>query len=406
MEHVYSSRYLSTSGRTLLLLLLFMAASFVSVAQVYTTQLSGPNEAPPNTSPATGTATVTIDGNFMRLQTSFSGLLGTTTLAHIHAPTPMPGTGVAAPATTTPTLPGFPAGVQAGSYDRTFDMTLASSYNPAFITANGGTPLTAFTALKAALNNGTSYLNIHTTLFPGGEIRGFLVRCQTINVSIPSAFALPQGVLPNTVYPAYAPASSLMLTATVSGGTGPYTYSWSNGATSASTTVSPLTATQYTVTVTDGAGCPGTATKTVNVINVADGKNRNKIFVCHNGNSLSVASPAVAAHLAHGDMLGSCTAAGRSVMNRNDLMEQSMGLFSVKVVPNPSSTYFNLQLSGEAGKAIQVRVYDVLGRMVESNGCLPSNQMLRLGTGLRAGVYLVEVVQGTERQTLRLIKNN
>jgi hypothetical protein len=405
MEKIYANRLRARLGKTFVLSLLFLAASSVSIAQIYTTRLSGAIEAPPNASPATGTATVTIDGNFMRLQTSFSGLLGLTTAAHIHAPTPMPGTGTAGVATTLPTFPGFPAGVQAASYDRTFDMTLASSYNPAFITANGGTPLTAFGALKAALNNGTSYLNIHTNVFLGGEIRGFLVRCAAINVSIPDAFALAQGTLPNTVYPAYAPAASLMLTANVSGGTGPYTYSWSNGATSASTTVSPGTTTVYSVTVLDQAGCPGTATKTVNVVNIADGKKGDKILVCHNGNSLSIAAPAVAAHLSHGDMLGRCSGAGQTVAYRNNPMEQSASLFSVKALPNPSSTYFNLQLNGEAGDNIQIRVYDILGRVVETKISQPSMQTLRIGSHYKAGVYLVEIVKGTERQTIRLIKS-
>ena len=54
-------------------------------------------------------------------------------------------------------------------------MTLASSYNPAYITANGGTTTTAEAALFAGLAAGQAYLNIHTTNFGGGEIRGFLV---------------------------------------------------------------------------------------------------------------------------------------------------------------------------------------------------------------------------------------
>jgi hypothetical protein len=55
-----------------------------------------------------------------------------------------------------------------------FDMTLASSYNPAFITASGGTPDLAFAALLGGMNDGKTYVNIHTGAFPGGEIRGFL----------------------------------------------------------------------------------------------------------------------------------------------------------------------------------------------------------------------------------------
>ena len=53
-------------------------------------------------------------------------------------------------------------------------MTLASSWNPAFITSNGGTTAGAEAVLATALADGTAYFNIHTTFRPGGEIRGFL----------------------------------------------------------------------------------------------------------------------------------------------------------------------------------------------------------------------------------------
>jgi hypothetical protein len=106
---------------------------------------------------------------------TFSGLLGTTTASHIHTPTPAPGTGTAGVATTTPTFAGFPLGVTSGSFDNTLDLTLASSYNPAFVTATGGTIAGAEAALLAGLASDEAYLNIHTTVVPGGEIRGFLV---------------------------------------------------------------------------------------------------------------------------------------------------------------------------------------------------------------------------------------
>jgi hypothetical protein len=78
-------------------------------------------------------------------------------------------------ATAVPTFPDFPLGVTEGSYSRTFDLTLASTYNPAFITAHGGTAATAEAALIAGMLAEKSYLNIHSTAFPSGEIRGFLV---------------------------------------------------------------------------------------------------------------------------------------------------------------------------------------------------------------------------------------
>src|SRR5205807_609669 len=97
------------------------------------------------------------------------------TASHIHAATASPGTGTAGVATTTPTFAGFPLGVTSGTYDNTLDLTQLSSYNPAYVTANGGTAASAEAALTSSMAAGTSYLNIHTTNLPTGEIRGFLV---------------------------------------------------------------------------------------------------------------------------------------------------------------------------------------------------------------------------------------
>lgn len=141
---------------------------------VFKASLEGLNEVPPNASPGTGDVTVTVDdvANTMRVEALFSSLIGTTAVAHIHCCTP-PGSN-AGVATAVPTFPGFPAGVTSGSYDALFDMTLASSYNPAFVAANGGTPASAFSALLGGLNAGDAYFNLHTTAFPGGEVRGNL----------------------------------------------------------------------------------------------------------------------------------------------------------------------------------------------------------------------------------------
>lgn len=149
----------------------------------YTAILSGAAEAPPNASPGTGTATVIFDAalDTMRVIASFSGLLGNTTVAHIHCCT----TPTAGVATTTPTFPGFPAGVTSGSYDQTFNLALPSTFSAAFLTANGGTAAGAEAALLAGLNAGVAYFNVHTNLFPAGEIRGFLAR-----VPEPNALAL------------------------------------------------------------------------------------------------------------------------------------------------------------------------------------------------------------------------
>jgi len=142
---------------------------------IWNLNLNGLNESPPNASPATGFATLTYNATLhtMRVEVSFSGLTGTTTASHIHASATMtPFTGTAGVASQTPSFTGFPLGVTSGSYDNTFDLTLASSWNASYVAGNGGTTASAEAALYAQMESGRAYLNIHTSTFPGGEIRG------------------------------------------------------------------------------------------------------------------------------------------------------------------------------------------------------------------------------------------
>jgi len=158
---------------------LFLSAGHLLRGAILVTEatLDGPSESPPNASPGVGTAQVTYDDSLhtLRVEVSFSDLLGTVSASHIHAPTAVPGTGTAGVATQTPYFTGFPIGVTSGTYDDTFDLTAASSWNPSYVTANGGTVFGAEAALAAALADGKAYLNIHSSVFGGGEIRGFLV---------------------------------------------------------------------------------------------------------------------------------------------------------------------------------------------------------------------------------------
>ena len=163
------------------LTILALAAAFFGVPAsqasplIFTALLNGASEAPPNASPGTGSATVIFDiaAHTMDVSVIFSGLLGNTTASHIHCCTAIPNSGNVGVATTTPNFPGFPLGVSAGSYSHLFDMTLASSYNSAFVTAQGGIA-NAEAALFAGMLAERSYFNIHSNRVPAGEIRGFL----------------------------------------------------------------------------------------------------------------------------------------------------------------------------------------------------------------------------------------
>jgi hypothetical protein len=156
---------------------LFTGSSMYATVITYVGTLSGANESPSTNSPGVGTALVSYntDTQMMEVQLTFSDLTSPNTAAHIHCCTAMPFVGTAGVATVTPTFTGFPSNVTFGTYDHTFDLTQASSYNPAFVTLQGGSVANAEAALLAGLAGGTTYLNIHTGQNPGGEIRSFLI---------------------------------------------------------------------------------------------------------------------------------------------------------------------------------------------------------------------------------------
>jgi hypothetical protein len=160
-----------------LVLTLVLSSTAFSAPIGYYAVLNGLNEDPVNASPGTGWALVTIDtiAHTLSVQATFAGLLGTTAAAHIHCCTVTPGAGTAAVATQTPSFTGFPLGVTSGDFSNLYDTLLASSYRAGFITANGGTVAGAEAALALGLAEGRAYFNIHSSVFPGGEIRGFLV---------------------------------------------------------------------------------------------------------------------------------------------------------------------------------------------------------------------------------------
>lgn len=152
----------------------------------FTATLSGANENPANASTGTGFSTVVIDttAHTLDIAVSFDDLVGATTASHIHCCVAAPGNvGVA---TQTPSFTGFPLGVSSGSYSHVFDTTDPATFNAAFVTANGGTASGAEAALAAGLLAGEAYINIHTTVFAAGEIRGFLDQ----EVPEPSSLAL------------------------------------------------------------------------------------------------------------------------------------------------------------------------------------------------------------------------
>lgn len=136
---------------------------------IFTATLLGANEVPATGSTAFGFITVTITGNLLSVKETFTGLVGgPAAAAHIHC---CVDSGVNAPVAIPFT--GFP-NTTSGTYDNTFDLSISAVYTGSFLAANGGTAVSAETALIAGLDAGMGYANIHDAVFPGGEIRGQL----------------------------------------------------------------------------------------------------------------------------------------------------------------------------------------------------------------------------------------
>jgi hypothetical protein len=282
------------------------------------------------------------------------------------------------------------------------------SYSISGATTRSGTGNDA----SGAFNEGTS-----TISWKAVDANGlYTTSCQTtvtvspaIHVSIPDAFAASSGVSPNTVYVGYTPAAAITLTADVSGGTPPYTYSWSDGSDASSITVTPTVTAVYTVSVTGADGCTGTASKTISVVDIRGGKKLDKVIICHypgvNANTLTIDAAGVADHLRHGDMLGSCVPEPALITGR---MGNDRGVVSppvtARVYPNPAAKYFNVLIEGAGTEPVQLRVVDIYGRLMERKHHLPLNQTSTFGYRYKPGTYILEIIQGKVRKQQKLIK--
>ncbi|MEO6463662.1 MAG: CHRD domain-containing protein [Candidatus Eisenbacteria bacterium] len=115
--------------------------------------INSAQEVPPNSSPATGTGTFTLNDAETQLSINvvFSGLVAPQTGAHIHGPA----------------APGVNAGIR-------FGLPLGSPVNVVWAISAGDV---------ASLKDGLLYVNIHSQAFPGGEIRGQILASTPVRPS-------------------------------------------------------------------------------------------------------------------------------------------------------------------------------------------------------------------------------
>jgi hypothetical protein len=212
------------------------------------------------------------------------------------------------------------------------------------------------------------------------------------------------GQYPKTIYLGYGP-QSVTLTLHINGGTGPLSYSWASDVTpgnigsptSAATSVAPTDTTLYTATISDGTGCPVSISEIVYVIDAIE---KNKIMICHlppdnptNTQLITVASSAVASHLAHGDYLGQCPTFRTVTLPKE-----------IKVYPNPNNGMFTVELPA-TGKSSEIRVMDMMGRTIAKRnvGIDESRKIHFSMESVSKGMYFVEVLTGEMKTLNKLI---
>ena len=74
------------------------------------------------------------------------------------------------------------------------------------------------------------------------------------------------------------------------------------------------------------------------------------------------------------------------------------------VFPNPSSNYFNVKIESDKDEAVNLRVMDASGRLIEEKKNMAPSQIVKFGERYINGVYLVEIIRGANRKTLRVVK--
>jgi hypothetical protein len=217
-----------------------------------------------------------------------------------------------------------------------------------------------------------------------------------ISATIPDVYAINPAVdAKNTIYVGYGP-TSLTITANASGGTSPYTYSWSNGQTTEAISVSA--AGTYTATITDAKGCTSTVSIIIKTQDVRCGNNSNKVMICHNNKTICISSEDVQDHLNHGDHLGDCAASAARV--NTDVEELTENI--VLVYPNPVRDVVNIKL-GKLETGATVQLYNANGALILRQSLTNNTQNISL-RGLAAGLYYVQVRNGAQLVNKKIMK--
>ncbi len=214
---------------------------------------------------------------------------------------------------------------------------------------------------------------------------------------------------------------------TILGGTQPFTFVWSNGATSQNLT--GITAGSYTVTITDANGC-----KSISSTSVTDNSSVNVTFNSQNpttGNSDGsiTANPnggtspytyswstgstsATVSNLPAGtytvtitDQTG-CVRISSVILSSPSSIAQVTDIALIKVYPNPAHDVCNIQLELNKAQSLEIKMYNNIGQQVWAkslSGFKQGTETVDVSR-LAAGVYMVQIQVNGSMQIIKFVK--
>lgn len=89
--------------------------------------------------------------------------------------------------------------------------------------------------------------------------------------------------------------------------------------------------------------------------------------------------------------------------NTKVVLDAASSKLHAKAFPNAFTEFISLKWSGR-NNLVDITITDELGRLIVKRTNLPASGSIQTGHGFRPGIYYAEIVQGTERVILKLIK--
>ncbi len=86
--------------------------------------------------------------------------------------------------------------------------------------------------------------------------------------------------------------------------------------------------------------------------------------------------------------------------------EETVAKLEVRVAPNPTMSEFVLIVNSKTDGLVNIKVTDAYGKLVATLNKVVPGSAVRVGSNFTSGIYFAEIVQGTQRKVVKMIKGN